>query len=727
MLFCFRSFLFSQSPAWQWANGMTGFGQYYGNSITVDALGNVYTTGYFGGTADFDWGPATYNLTTNGGPCVFISKTDSMGNFIWAKLFDWGAAYCYSIALDDSDNVYTTGNFSGTADFDPGAGTYNLTALGNHDVFISKLDSSGNFVWAKRIGGSSISSDAFSYSIAVDDSGNVYTTGNFMIEVDFDPGPGIHNLYCSAFSDMYILKLNRAGDFVWVNQLPDGDSGGGNSVVASSSGSIYASGFFSGTIDCDPGPGTYFLTSAGGGIEFFVAKFYSTGKINWAKKIGIGRDFSIALDDSENVYSTGFYSGIVDFDPGIDTFNLNHTNGADIFILKLDSAGDFDWAKAIGGPGPETGISIATDAFGNIYFTGAFQDTADFNPGANSFKLASKGLYDIFLCKYDRSGNFKWAKSAGGAANDVGNAVAVDPTGHAYITGYLYSTIILFDEDTIFRTCSPEVFVAKIGDYQAGQIQPIACDNYISPSGNYIWLSSGTYLDTVPATAGGDSLIIINLTILNSTNSFQNVTACDRYQSPSGHYTWTSPGTYTDTIINSSGCDSIITTHLFINTVDSSVTQNGITLTANLSGATYQWLDCNNGFAPLINDTNSAFTASSNGNYAVAIIENGCDDTSACFSIINVGIADDGFVTGLQLFPIPATSILTIAFNKTVKNCEIIITDLSGRIIYQSIAGRSQTIDINIEKLPAGMYFLKVKSADFIQTKNFIVERQQQY
>src|SRR5674476_671097 len=130
----FFSSLQAQNVSLVWAKNMGGASDDYVNSIAVDASGNVYTTGYFLGTVDFDPGAGTYNLTSAGGYDIFISKLDASGNFVWAK--NMGGASDdrgTSIAVDASGNVYTTGSFRGTADFDPGAGTYNLTSAGSGD------------------------------------------------------------------------------------------------------------------------------------------------------------------------------------------------------------------------------------------------------------------------------------------------------------------------------------------------------------------------------------------------------------------------------------------------------------------------------------------------------------------------------------------------------------------------------------------------------------------
>jgi uncharacterized repeat protein (TIGR01451 family) len=230
--------------------------------------------------------------------------------------------------------VYTTGWFAGTADFDAGPGSFNLTSMGGiFDVFVSKLNSAGAFVWAKQLGGTGID---YGESIAVDAAGNVYTTGLFGSTADFDPGPGSFNLTSVGSSDAFISKLDSTGAFVWAKQL-----GGMNQDNA----------------------------------------------------------YSITVDAAENVYTTGYFNGTADFDPGTSTQNLTSVGSGDVFVSKLDSNGAFVWTKQLGGTGDDFGASIAVDAVGNVYTTGYFNGTADFDPGTSMQNLTSAGLQDIFVSK----------------------------------------------------------------------------------------------------------------------------------------------------------------------------------------------------------------------------------------------------------------------------------------------------------------------------------------
>ena len=423
-----------------WAKSFGGSSEDYGRSIAVDSSGNVYTTGSYNDTADFDPGAGTSNLNGNNMDDVFVSKLNSVGNFVWAKRFAGiSSDVGYSIAVDSSGNVYTTGNFFFTVDFDPGAGSTELTSAGNSDVFVSKLDSSGNFIWAKSFGGSS---SHVGFSIAVDGSGNVYTTGFFVSTADFDPGAGTTNLTSIGNADVFVSKLDSAGNLVWAKSFGGTSADIGRSIKVDSSGNVYTTGSFNGTVDFDPGAGSTNLASAGS-TDVFVSKLDSAGDLVWAKSFGgSSEDYgrSIAVDSSGNVYTTGSYNDTADFDPGAGTSNLNGNNMDDVFVSKLNSVGNFVWAKRFAGISSDVGYSIAVDSSGNVYTTGNFFFTVDFDPGAGSTELTSAGNSDVFVSKLDSSGNFIWAKSFGGSSSHVGFSIAVDGSGNVYTTGFFVST-----------------------------------------------------------------------------------------------------------------------------------------------------------------------------------------------------------------------------------------------------------------------------------------------
>jgi hypothetical protein len=421
-----------------WVKAMGGASTEGGDDLFVDTSGNVYTTGSFEGTADFDPGPRTFYLTSVSIRDIFISKLDSSGNFVWARAIggyiDYPSRYP-SISGDPSGNIYITSVFGGTVDFNPGAGRFYLTSAGESDIFILKLNSSGNFVWAKTMGGASSDSVA---GISADVSGSVYTTGGFTGTVDFDPGPGTFNLTSETGYNSFISKLDSGGNFVWAISA----SGCPAKVSLDTSGNIYTTGGFSGTVDFDPGAETFFLTSAGES-DIFISKLDSGGNFVWAKAMGGSTGdmgFDITVDTSGNVYASGIFQESEAFVPG-QWANLGiHW---DIFVSKLDNGGNVVWFKVVSGMGTTDlypgGISV--DTSGNVYTTGFFANTFDFDPGPGTFNLTSAGESAIFILKLDGGGNFVWAKAIGGPSSAGASDISVDASGNIYTTGAFTDTV----------------------------------------------------------------------------------------------------------------------------------------------------------------------------------------------------------------------------------------------------------------------------------------------
>ncbi len=431
-----------------WAKAMGGALRDSGRSIFVDNSGNVYTTGGFRDTVDFGNG---VGLPSAGEEDIFISKLDSNGDFLWAKamggtLWDSGR----SVFVDDSGNVYIAGDFMDTVDFGNGVG---LPSAGESDIFISKLDSNGDFLWAKAMGGTSTE---IAHSIFVDNSGNVYITGNFRGTVDF--GDGVDRTSAGG-PDIFISKLDKNSNLVWVKTMGDVSQDFGTCIFVDSSGNVYTTGRFSGTVDFGNGVG---LTSAGQG-DIFISKLDSNGGFVWAKAMGgtsSDTGYSIFVDDSENVYTTGSFSGTVDFGNGV---GLTSAGGPDIFISKLDSNGNFLWVKAMGGTSAESGESIFVDNSGNVYTTGLFLGTVDFGDGVG---LSSSGESDIFISKLDSNSDFVWAKAIGGTSRDGGESIFVDDSGNIYTTGYFMDTVDFGNGSGLTSAGEYDIFVVKLsGSY----------------------------------------------------------------------------------------------------------------------------------------------------------------------------------------------------------------------------------------------------------------------
>ncbi len=530
-----------------WAKQLGGTNGDWGYSVAADASGNVYTTRMFTGTADFDPGGGTFNLvsTITASADVFISKLDASGNFVWAKQMggpsgDIGT----SIFLDASGNIYVAGYFEGTADFDPGAGIFNMTSAGVEDIFIAKLDASGNFSWAKQMGGTG--PDAANF-ITLDASGNIYTTGFFENTADFDPGPGTFNLASAGSHDVFISVLDASGNFSWARKIGGTGVDVGYSVKVDAAGNVCTAGYFQSTADFDPGAGVFNIT-ASTGSDAFISRLDASGNFSWAKNFGGGAGYnvanSIALDASGNVYATGIFESTVDFDPGPGTFNLTSAGFGDIFVSKLDASGNFAWVKQMGGSNGEVGYSIALDASGNIFTTGQFGGTADFDPGAGTSNLTASGGGDIFISKLDASGNFSWAGGFGASGGDLGNCIFLDAPGYIYTTG-LFTGTGDFDPGAgtlnLSATGQQDIFVHKMTPCSFAPSQPgsisgstILCagssNTYniaaVSGATSYTWTLPGGWSGTstttsITATAGSSGTITVTANNLCGSSAAQ--------------------------------------------------------------------------------------------------------------------------------------------------------------------------------------------------------------
>ena len=297
-----------------WTHSNGGISPTIGESIATDAQGNVYTVGTFSGTLDLDPTSGLDLHISAGGDDVFIQKLTASGNFVWAKSFGGKAnEVVKSICIDTSGYIYTTGQFTDTVDLDPSSSIDLHTENGGRFSFIQKLDTSGNFVWAKSFGGLGVSDRVYATASVVDFKGNVYTTGSFRGISDFDPGINTFNLTAAGgYNHIFISKLNASGDFVWAKRL-DGNS---YSITTDGSGNIYTTGSFGQTavVDFDPGSGTFNLTSAtlighsfGGVIASLYAEKYpekTKSIILVSAPLSMQETFSTILKSSKSIYTS---------------------------------------------------------------------------------------------------------------------------------------------------------------------------------------------------------------------------------------------------------------------------------------------------------------------------------------------------------------------------------------------------------------------------------------
>lgn len=435
--------LLGQNSVFQWVNTFEYATTPYNKCFPIaqDSAGNVYMAGNFYDIIDVDPSFATYTLSPNGTnflPDVFVVKYDPIGNLIWAKSFGGDFPdYATAIALDANNNLYVTGMFSFIVDFAPGPLTYTLDS-NNGNGYIVKFDAAGNFLWAGNFGGKC-------HSIEVDGGNNVVITGDYGGTKNFDLLGGTFNLTSSGLADVFICKYTTSGNLIWAKSMGGSAIDEANGLKIDQAGNIYSSGFFEGSGDFDPGSGVFNLTSAGSDI--YISKLDASGSFIWAKQIS--SNFSeatnyLALDNSGDLYMIGLFYLTVDFNPGTAINNLVSYGGTDIFLLKLDTSGNYIWAKNIGGLQDEYGLSLQFDNYNDFYITGNFSQTVDFDPGVGSYNMTSSGAEDIFIAKYDNSGNLKWAEQIGSLGIDRGHNLSINKVGDVLVSG-VFQGVVDFD------------------------------------------------------------------------------------------------------------------------------------------------------------------------------------------------------------------------------------------------------------------------------------------
>ena len=448
------------APSWLWASAAGGAGDDWSCDLATDDSGNTYVGGSFSGTSSF----GNIILTSSGGADAFIGKIDTNGNWLWAKRAG-GADHdgVVRVFADNGGNCYITGYFRLSSDF----GATTLVSPGERDIFVAKLDTAGNWLWAVRAGGSGNESG---YGIIADGSGNVFITGYFVTTANFGDitltGWGYYN-------NVFIAKLDPDGNWLWANQAGGIENQCGYDIAIDSNGSLYITGY----VNLDSNFGSIYVSSIGAS-DIFVAKTDPDGNWQWVINAGgastiFGSDAgnAIAIDSADNLYLSGYYTGTA----GFGSSTLTSRGQQDIFVAKLDSSGYWSWATSAGGSsGNDNAQDIALDGSGNIYITGDFYYRSYFGDTL----LQGVGLdHDIFVAKLSPTGNWVWAIKSQGNWDDSGYGISALADGTSYVTGYV-SISANFGSITPAWNGLEDIFVAKLSP---GGVD-IADDVQIPPS-----------------------------------------------------------------------------------------------------------------------------------------------------------------------------------------------------------------------------------------------------
>ncbi len=748
-----------------WVKTVGASSQHYcgTDAVVTDSQNNVFSTGHFAGVTN----SAEFPISGDGTPDVFVIKRNTNGTIIWSYYSETSTSGSVSptdIAIAPDGSIVVVGSINTTntsTDFNPNVSGGGISTGLGLDCFILKLNPDGSFNWVKKVGG-----DGFNdmpNNVQVDANGNIYVVGKFNGIGNYSTSGNSITLTPQGNYDGFILKLDSQGNSIWANSIGGTSSDEVTDLTLKPNGEISTTGYFSGSVDFDPTAGQFTLNSNSGSNDIFVTTYNSNG--TFANVLSFGgpdSDYGYSIDSDQNgkIYLTGTYFGNVDFDPSASVLNLSVSNSA--FNLALDETNNLVFANSFNTSGGSVIPEEIRVKGGIVYLCGIFISSADFNPSTTAdFTMSTNSsLRDIYICKLTLEGSFLGAYELNTSGFNASNSVTdmcidesnsillsgflkgtldvdpgvntVDIVGGSYYRGYtikLEDNCVVTSNTISTSTCgsytAPDGQIyTQSGSYSAtipnalgcdsvitinltltqpttSTISPETCLTYTAPDGQ-VYTQSGNYTATIPNASGCDSLITINLTIHQNSSSTIAPSVCGNYIAPDGQ-TYTQSGTYSATISNSFGCDSVITINLTIQNLDTGVSLNVNTLTANANGSQYQWIDCATN--QLISGaTQQSFTPTYNGNFAVIVSNENCSDTSICTSVSHVSLIELSQGV-LSVQPNPTNGVFTLkGLNPSVQN-RIILYTISGEVLTEMMTTESE-VQLNLEIYAPGMYFI---------------------
>lgn len=599
--------------------------------------------------------------------CVSLAQTNT---FQWAKAIGGNQnEYSDGVATDAQDNVYVFGTFVGSVDFDPTSGTDTYTSNGLTDVFISKYDDLGNYIWTLAIGGTL---GERVKSVYCDNNNNIYVTGFFNGTVNFNPkGTAVPLTAAMSASNAFIAKYNSNGILTWVKSFGDYGETVSNDVVVDNSGNVYIAGFVDGSVTF-PSQSTFYSSSS----DIFVIKLNANGDFVWGKTFGSTSDeeaLALTLDASNNILITGYFSGTVNFNTS-GTTNLTSGGNKDIFVLKLNNSGNYVWAKSYGAAKNERGRDIAVDSDNNVYVTGDLNSVVVY---FGSFGISGYGQNSCFLLKLTSAGVETWVKSFGGYGYSYAFSMSIDLNNIIHVAG-------TFEQTTNFDPAGSGYNLTV----ESG------ADVYVA-----LFNTSGV-LQYVEHVKAEEDLALAGIAH-NNQNHFYVVgdfgSAIKFNHSPN------------DYVLNGNSQRNVyIAKFGTCPAINNAVSLSGNILTANQSGASYQWINCNNN-SPISGATAQSYTPTVNGNYAVKITINGCEETSSCIAVnlVTVGI-ESLEQNGWSVYPNPGNGLFTIERQPFDHSMAIRVTNTLGQTINIKTTVSGGAIIIDLTNEPTGVYLLMI-------------------
>ena len=696
LVFLQTFYLSAQNVHWGGAVNVT-----YNDNIfdlRADNDANLIICGQFSGTVDFDPGPGVAAMTATGtGEDIFLAKYDSAGNYLWSHGFGTGFFYdeCDRVAVDSSGNIFITGMWNGTIDFNPDPVVVNNLSSNNNSRsrFLAKYDAAGNYIEAKNVGnavGTLPSSQDGQSGLGCDADGNVYMSGFYGTSLAIGPGT---TLSVSGLSDNYFSKFDAQLNLIWAHRIGSNETEYSQGMYVHPSGKIIVLGSFRNTVDFDPGPGTFNMTQVSSTQEGYFASYDSSGQFLFAKQLSAGTSASpiaTLIDSDNNIIVTGSCAGGMDADPGVDSAMVGEGFNDQAFVAAYDSAGNYRWAFAYGDINAYNAIRyVGVDSVNNIFVCGNYEPMTDINPGQDTAVFGNK--YGAYVSSFDTSGNFRNAFFLPEAKMRVkGDDI--------YLASGFYG-LVDFDP-------GPQVFNLQSDTANASwyMLRMHLCDDFAASPGTinipplcigdtvilsvaqggpqYLWEFSPGFTP-VGSVAGDSVIVVVDSNAVQVTIWVNSIDGC-----------MNSPLVYSVTDVHQPVVPVIIFNSF------------GDTLLTQVPALYYQWYQDG---IPVLNANDSAFYPMAPAYYSVMTIDsNGCEALSDSLLFLPEGL--DDFQTNLiHVYPNPFTDIITLSHTEIGNT--IRIKNYSGQtLLQQQTNDFSTAIDGTI--MSAGIYFIEYQNKE---------------
>lgn len=689
--------------------------------VKEDGHGNVFVLVYYESNFDANPGTGVYNIAGDG---YCLIKLDNNGNFIWARYLKStsGNLAVKDLSIISDTLVQVVGAFKDSISGFEGSGFYSypLTSNGNWDAFYYRILASGATQTGFNVGGSD--NDAF-FKVIADSLNNPYIIGCTQDTINLFgySGPPVYvyspplNATASE-ADYFIVKYNSILQPTMVHNF-------GTKRTSIYSSGIYSAGSFSIAIqgnkialgivtshlydllDINPSPSSSEVIDSSALVLWDLNFNYLWHRIICSGTTNTDLLIPRFSTNRNSLYLGGSFYQTIDLNPSptesdIVTLTIPAAGAARKanFFSKFDLLGNYKWGRVIDGYEWDYIFGLEVDSAENVHIIGYSESGAlDINPNEGIDSVTVSSFTTEKLCYLIKISECVSSTSS----------INVTRCDESYLTpsGKLLSVSGVY-QDTVgnFKECDSIITINYTRAMRQLTLQNInSCGAYTWPVNGLDYAVSGIYEELLVSSFGCDSIVRLNLSIHQDQSVNQNVTACNSYSWSANDSVYETTGIYNAIIPSYFGCDSSITLFLTINEIDNGVSQTATDLTALQAGATYQWVDCNNAFAPISGETNRIYTPSASGNYAVIVNKSSCVDTSACLVFNLVGIHDPS--SAVFIYPNPVSRELYLTG----------FTDVTRIEIYNALGVKVKSYNefkqnIAMGDLPDGMYSIHIES-----------------